>query len=387
MRWLGATVAALLLLWAVSLAFARKQVHQAAELEASDLSVARDERTIVLVGDIMTWDRTARALEQWGANYPFVAVAPLLASGDLTVGNLEGPIAEQAKQRPGRFSYRVPPWTLKGLRWAGFDLVSLANNHVADCGDVGVLETLRHLSRAGIGAFGAGRTAAEARQPAVLQVGEVRVAFCGMVAAETTIYEWQGEPRPATLRRLKRQAEQQLAARPDRPGAALATEEQVERAVRAARETADVVVLYVHWGVRYHRAPTRFQRRVGRAAISAGADLVVGHHAHFWQPVELYQNRAIVYGVGNFAFGSNNRRADEALLVRAVLRGRRLVRVELFPLYTKNRDPAVHYQPKLLRGATADWMLARLVAESKEHGTELRIAADPPRAVLGLPAD
>jgi len=141
--------------------------------------------------------------------------------------------------------------------------------------------------------------------------------------------------------------------------------------VRRAGEQADLVVLFLHWGIRYHRPATAYQRELARAAVRAGADLIVGHHAHFWQPAELVEGVPVVYGVGNFAFGSANRRADEGLLVRAILTEGRVSRVELFPTYIKNKDSAVSYQTKLMRGGSAEALIGRLAELSAELGTEV----------------
>ena len=88
------------------------------------------------------------------------------------------------------------------------------------------------------------------------------------------------------------------------------------------------------------------------AAIDAGADIVAGHHIHTWQPMEVYKGKPIFYGLGNFAFGSRNRRAKEGLLIRAVFLEKALNRVEIFPLYVKNADPKINFQTKLMKEYT-----------------------------------
>jgi len=341
------------------------------------------ERTIVLVGDIMTWDRTREYVEQHGAGYPFAATAPLLRSADITVGNLEGPVADKAALRDSIYPYKVPPWTLAGLKDAGFDLVSLANNHLLDCGREGLVETIGHLRRAGIGHFGAGRDLAEAERPAIVDLDGVKIAFVGAMAHETDVLE-AGDLADARSRdRKQRSVRRVFEARAKRAGTVIATAEGVSRLVRRADEQADLVVLFPHWGIRYHRPATAFQREVARAAVRAGADLIVGHHAHFWQPVELIDGVPVVYGIGNFAFGSGNSAADEGLLVRATVAGGRIARIELFPTYIKNRDSAVRYQPKLMRGESARDLIARIGGLSSGLGGP--IAFERGRGVIKLP--
>jgi poly-gamma-glutamate synthesis protein (capsule biosynthesis protein) len=117
--------------------------------------------------------------------------------------------------------------------------------------------------------------------------------------------------------------------------------------------------------------------------VEAGADLVVGHHAHIWQPAEVHRGVPIFYGLGNFAFGSANRRADEGLLIRATVDDGRFSGVEIFPVYTKKRDPDVNYQTKILQGAAAEDAIGRLARLSADLGAE--IVFDEGRGKLALP--
>jgi poly-gamma-glutamate synthesis protein (capsule biosynthesis protein) len=269
-------------------------VYAAGELPAAMTTKPAGAHTIVLVGDIMTWDRTQEYVEEHGAGYPFEATAPLLRSADLTVGNLEGPVAEKAKLRKSIYPYRVPPWTLTGLKQAGFDLVNLANNHAVDCGPEGVLETIENLRSVGIDHFGAGQDLVRASRPATAEVGGIRVAFVGMMTAETNILAHEDANDAESRARLERRVTRQFQARAGRAGSVVATPESVTRIVSRAQAAADLVVLFPHWGVRYHRAPTASQRALARAAVDAGADLIVGHHAHLWQPVELIDGVPVV---------------------------------------------------------------------------------------------
>jgi poly-gamma-glutamate synthesis protein (capsule biosynthesis protein) len=245
------------------------------------------------------------------------------------------------------------------LTWGGFDLVSLANNHLLDCGPEGLLETFGHLEEAGIDYFGAGATFDAAVTPRLASVGDQTVAFCGLLAIEerladgSTPDEATGRKQVADLSRFRGSE--------TAPGTVIATDDHLVQMVTRARSQADIVVVSIHFGIRYHRSPTPLQRKLARAAIDAGADLVVGHHAHIWQPVELYRGKPILYGLGNFAFGSGNRRADEGLLARIQLDSEGLQAVELFPLHIRNRDDNVQYESKVMRGTSASRALRRLV--------------------------
>jgi len=143
----------------------------------------------------------------------------------------------------------------------------------------------------------------------------------------------------------------------------------------------DRVVATFHWGVPYVREPSADDRAKARFAIDCGADIVIGHHPHIVQPFELYRGRPIFYSVGNFTFGSGNSRGESLLLVARFLE--RQTVIEIFPVYVKNRDPRVQYQPKVLRGAAAERQLRQLVTISGESGARMTIADS--RGLLTLP--
>jgi hypothetical protein len=161
------------------------------------------------------------------------------------------------------------------------------------------------------------------------------------------------------------------------PPAALAAD------IAALRARVDRVVVTFHWGVPYERQPSAADRAKARFAIDCGADLVIGHHAHVVQPVEIYGGRPIFYSVGNFVFGTGNSRAEGLLIaVRFTVHE---TTVEVYPLYVKNRDARVNYQPKVLAGRGAARVLHRLVEMSGPSGELLEV--EEVRGRLTLPRD
>lgn len=374
----------LLLLSAISPGGEHDLVYVPGELPAEFTSAEPNQHTIVFTGDIMTWDRTAELIRREGPDYPFDAAEPIIREADVAVGNLEGPVAVRAAEMPGEYRYRIPPFTLTGLREAGFDLLSLANNHVMDCGNEGFAETMSFLQDAHLRSFGAGMNTGSAARPAVLHVGRSRVAFVAAVCAETYFDDWEDAQDKGEYEHMLQLMRRRLGAGRDRSGVIVATPEVVAELVRRAAKDSDLVVACLHFGIRYHRPPTDRQRALAHAAVEAGADLVVGHHAHIWQPVECYRGVPIFYGLGNFAFGSANRRADEGLLIRATVAGGRFSGIELFPVYTKNRDPDVNYQTKILEGDAAEDVVRRLAQLSANLGA--KIVYDGGRGRLDLPS-
>jgi hypothetical protein len=155
------------------------------------------------------------------------------------------------------------------------------------------------------------------------------------------------------------------------PGSAMDPPEALEEDIRSLRARADRIVVTFHWGIPYDRTPSAEDRAKARFAVDCGADVVLGHHPHVLQPFEIYRGRPIFYSVGNFAFGSGNSRAEGCLI--GIRFDDHATTATIYPLYVKNRDPRVNYQPKLLRGITARRILLRLARSSGPAGELLKI--------------
>ncbi len=303
---------------------------------------------LVAVGDIMLGGRSKRVIAARGTGYPFEAVAPVLNRAAVVMGNLEGPFARIAQRQERNFSYRMNPNLAKAIAAAGIGVLTLANNHLMDCGRTGVLETLAALDAAAIAALGGGIDTRHAHQPVIRQAGGLRIGMLG--------YYWN----------------HRCGSRINDPGCAVDSPEALAGDIDALRPQVDRVVVTFHWGVPYLREPSLEDRAKARFAIDCGADAVIGHHPHIIQPFEIYRERPILYSVGNFTFGSANSRA-EGLMAGFTFEDDTVV-VHLFPLYVKNRDPRVDYRPAVLCGASAHRVLQNLAAISGSSGARLRIA-------------
>jgi poly-gamma-glutamate synthesis protein (capsule biosynthesis protein) len=310
---------------------------------------------LAAVGDILLDRGVAGRIERDGTRAIFARVKDTLYAADIAFGNLECPLAAQCKRVPQRISFQAAPRTLEALTSAGFDIVSLANNHSLDCGGEGLAETMRHLRQSGLRWSGAGLTRAEAEAPVILNVKGIRVAFVGFTSIQ-----------PKALADLK----------DDEPRVALASSLTLKRVVAAARLQADVVVASLHWGIEYASRPADEQRELARVAVDAGADLVLGHHTHTLQGVELLTTRTanetrralVIYSLGNFAFDSTQavgRRVRESVILSLELSRDGLVSAELLPVILEN------YLPRPASSAESQTILARLSALSAELGTTI----------------
>src|SRR6267143_117643 len=317
------------------------------DLEGQISALGEPPPSVIVAGDIMLGGRAKKAVTEFGPDYPFDAVLPLLRRAPIVLGNLEGPIAEKARKQQRNFSYRVEVGLAGSLSRAGINVVTLANNHLMDCGRSGVLETLDVLSHANVLALGAGTNERAAHAPVIRQAGGIRIGLLG--------YYWN----------------RRTAATVDHPGSAMDPPEALETDIRALRKHADRIVVTFHWGVPYEREPSPDDRAKAHFAVDCGADAVVGHHPHVVQPFEIYCGCPIFYSVGNFAFGSGNSRA-EGLLVGLRFEDYQTL-VNVYPLYVKNRDPRVNYQPKMLVGKAAERVLTEMIKTSGENATFMKL--------------
>jgi len=238
------------------------------------------------------------------------AMRALLQGADLAIANFENPAPNAFRFHTSGTVFSADPALIDGLVNAGLDYVSLANNHIRDAGARGVIETIENLDARGLAHGGAGRNVAEARRPALLDAGGTTVAILG--------YD--------TIARG-------YAAGPDRAGSAQLTAAVVREDVALAREAgADIVIVFPHWGTEYDATPFGSQRTLAHAVIDAGADLVIGNHAHWAGAMELYKGRPIWYALGNFVFDQTwSEPTMEGMTVELTFVGADLVQVRMRP--------------------------------------------------------
>lgn len=288
---------------------------------------AADEIVINAVGDIMLAGRWAPALRKAGYDYPFGGVKAELSQGDINLANLESPLARCGTEFSSKkFRFRGEPQIARAMRSAGFNLVTLANNHSMDFGWNALAETRRHLGDAGIAWIGAGENLDEARRMAIFTVKGKKIAFLGYSLTQPIEF-FASRTRPGTA-----------------PGyAGLVTTD-----VANARRQADYVIVSFHWGREASGAVQAYQRDTAHRAIEAGADVIIGHHPHVLQGVERFKHGIIFYSLGNFTFASKSTTADVSAVVRLRLNDNRRT-AELLPLDVLHRR--VGFQPRLLSGA------------------------------------
>jgi poly-gamma-glutamate synthesis protein (capsule biosynthesis protein) len=227
-------------------------------------------------------------LDRRDSSLPFRKIAPLLKAADIAFVNLETPFSDKGPYLAGGLVFHAAPEMIDGLKLAGVDIASTANNHARDCGPYGIAFTLEWLRSHGISPLGSGETAQAAHEGVIFARNGVRFGFLGY-----TFDQKNGNWKDID------------------PRIALADPIAMARDVADLRKRCDVVIVSMHSGVEYQPKPSQAQIAFAHAAIDAGAKLVIGHHPHVVQPSEKYRAGLIYYSLGNFVFDQYQREATQ----------------------------------------------------------------------------
>jgi poly-gamma-glutamate synthesis protein (capsule biosynthesis protein) len=238
----------------------------------------------------------------------FALVRDQLNQADIGFCQLEANITTRGERLPQcRHTHRAPLATGAAMREAGFSVVSFAGNHCMDWGPQGFSDTLDNLRAAELEVVGVGRNIAAARKPVIVDRNGVRVAFLACCSILPAAY-WADERRPGCVPMRAWTIYEQI--EPDQPGTPARVHTYPNREdldalvadIAAAKAQADVVIVSMHWGIHFVPAVIAdYQREVARAAIDAGGDVILGHHAHILKGAEIYRGKPILYSLGNFA--------------------------------------------------------------------------------------
>lgn len=240
------------------------------------------EVRIGAVGDIMLDRLIGTVISRDGWASPFMGIKPLFEQVDIGFANLESPASFLGKPYPGKdpgITFRANPGTLLGLKYAGIDVVSLANNHANDHGKEALLETIQALEVLEIAVCGAGENYQRAHQPAILRRGPYRIAFLAYAEPFWSVTKAGENAGVATIQK-----------------------EEILADIKAAKQEADLILISLHWGIEHQHFPLEKDRALAHDLIDAGAHGILGHHPHVLQGVEIYKGYPILYSLGNCIF-------------------------------------------------------------------------------------
>ena len=241
-------------------------------------------------------------------------IEPVFRQADLSVVNLETAVTGGGSPTAKAFVFRAPATAFAALRGGGIDVASMANNHGLDYGETGLRDSLAAAKRYRFPVVGIGLNAEQAYRPFRHTISGQRIAVIGatQVLDDELVSAWT--------------------AGPGKPGLASAKDvPRLLQEVRAARKTSDTVVVFLHWGIELQQCPSSDQRTLARRLVAAGADVVVGGHAHRVQGAGRMRNALVGYGLGNFVWYGTSELSTQTGVLLVTVNGRRVVSYRWVP--------------------------------------------------------
>ena len=285
------------------------------------------EVSMVFVGDIMLSRSVGqKIIEQNNFKFPFLRIADYLKSFDLAFANLENPVSSRGTRVGSIYSFRADPRTIEGLTYAGLDVVSIANNHIWDYGRDAFIDTLTHLTTAGIGHVGGGYNYKETHAGVVKEVDGVKIGFL----AYTNLLP------------------ESVAAGIDSEGVSYLDIKSMKEDIVNMHERADIVITSFHWGEEYKTIHNANQEYIAKEAIAMGADLVIGHHPHVRQEVVQVNGSWVAYSLGNFIFDQSfSKETTTGSALEVKIKDKKIESVQEKTIYIWNTYQAsLEMQPK-----------------------------------------
>ncbi len=309
---------------------------------------AAQDVTLVFAGDTMLGRLVNEAILLKGYLYPWGNLIPLLQSADLRIINLETTLTLSANKVPKVFNFKSDPKNVKALQEAHIDVVNLANNHIKDFGNEGLIETLHTLHKAGIQSVGAGKNIQDARAPLILQKNGIKIGIIGATDNE-----------PSWI------------AHHDAPGTNYFDVTRLNNLladIKNLKKRVDIIIVSLQWGPNMRERPTKSYINAAHKIIDAGADILHGHSAHNFQGIEKYNDKLILYDTGDFVDDYRvdpKLRNDWSFLYFVTVSKDGLKKVKLIPLIIKNM------QVNTAQGAVKSLIMKRMQSLSQEFKTPI----------------
>jgi len=293
----------------------------------STVSAAK-KRTLVATGDIIPARSVNHQTIKYGDfTWAWKHIAPILKNGDITLINLESPLVPHCPSTVEGMIFCGDQRNIQGILFAGVDVANFANNHMGNYGINGITQTKELLEQNTIGVSGLG-------EPSVFDVRGMKFVFLGF-----------DDIGPSVI------------------PIATGDNENMKKEIEKAKTMGDILIVSMNWGVEYTDKPTDRQIKLAHLAIDSGADLIIGNHPHWIQPVEFYKGKMIMYAHGNTIFDQMwSEKTKEGVIGRYTFYDKILIDVEFIPLYIQD-----YGQPIILEGNKKQLILDQLKNISTIH--------------------
>ena len=269
---------------------------------------------ISLVGDILMDGSIKQQIDKNGTDYPWEMVKDYFQNDDITIGNLETSITTRGFKWPDKqYNFKSYPANLQSMEKAGIDVLGLANNHILDYGYEGLLDTLNHIDSTGIKRVGAGKNKEDALKAVIIEKDGLKI---GVLSASRVVpyVEWYATgKRPGLIGAYDRHIEELLGE------------------VQKLKKDVDLVVLSIHWGIERDAEPKAQDVVLAKKLIDGGVDVIMGHHPHVLQGIEIYKGKPIFYSLGNFVFGTRGELTSNTMIAQINLLDGEMKDIEIIP--------------------------------------------------------
>ena len=302
---------------------------------------------IGIAGDTMLGRLVNEQISVSGYSYPWGDVLPLLKKNDINLINLETTLTKSEKKVPKVFNFKADPDKVQTLVEGNINVVSIANNHILDFNEEGLIETIKTLDTAKIKHVGAGMNEAEAREPVIIEKNNITIGIIGYTDNEP---DWEAKDGPGT-NYVK-----------------VGNIKKVKQDIDAIRNKVDILILTIHWGPNMREYPTKSFINFAHAVIDAGVDIFHGHSAHIFQGIERYNGKLILYDTGDFVDDyiiDPGLRNDYSFLYLIEVGQKGIDKIELVPVVISSR------QVNLAEGRDYEQIIEILRRRSKQFGINI----------------
>ena len=306
---------------------------------------------IGFAGDVMIGRGVDAAIANNGYRYPWGNVLPLLEKTDINIINLEAALTNSTKKVYKTFNFKATPDRIETLTTAKVTVANLANNHILDFSEEGLIETIQALNDTGIVHTGAGRNDKEAKKPVILSVKDKKLGVLGFTDNEPG---WKAGDSWGGVNYID-----------------ISNNGDCERALMAIaelRKETDLLIISIHWGPNMQAEPEQYFIDFAHAMIEKGADIIHGHSAHNFQGIEVYQHKLILYDTGDFLDDyavDPFLRNDHSFLFKVEVSQKRIEKLVLVPVLIS------HCQVNLATNEDYKWSIERMQKLSANFGTEV----------------
>lgn len=275
-----------------------------------------EKLTISIVGDMSFASTVESVIKRNGADYIFMPYSKYFLNSDIVLGNLETAVSTRGMaMKDKQYTFKSNPSIVNYLKKYNITALSIANNHILDFGRDAFLDTMKHLKDKEIGYAGGGINQAQALTPLIIEKKGKKIGFLAFSKVIPTVDWYSTTKRSGVV------------------GAYRGHEKSVVNAVKSAKEKCDILIVSVHWGRERENKFGKDEQYMAHKIIDAGADVIMGHHPHVVQGIEMYKEKPIFYSLGNFIFTKSSLSlCNKVMLARiSFSNDKKLTQIELVP--------------------------------------------------------